>query len=160
MESAGQITLLLHFIGLGLLVTLSVTGFVVDSHYKKAKDLQTKATLLRVMKPIGLLSPVAILLMAISGIGNMHAFQYTMQFSWLSNKITVFVIAAILGTFMGIISRKRGALVGKMLSSEAPPTAEAMLAKYDSIIRIISYIMPVLLLVILYFSVSGRLGAQ
>ncbi len=160
MESAGQITLILHFIGLGLLVTLSVTGFVVDSHYRKATDLQTKATLLRVMRPIGILSPIAILLMAVSGIGNMHAFQYTMQFSWLSNKITVFVIAAILGTFMGIISRKRGGLVGKMLKGDAPQNADATLAKYDSIIRIISFIMPVLLLVILYFSVSGRLGAQ
>ncbi|MBI5217110.1 MAG: hypothetical protein HY960_15245 [Ignavibacteriae bacterium] len=160
MESAGKITLLLHFIGLGLLVTLSVAGFVVDSQYRKAKDLQTKATLLRVMRPIGLLSPVAILLMAVTGIGNMHAFQYTMQFSWLSNKITVFVIAAILGTFMGIISRKRGALVGKMLTGEAPQNADATLSKYDSMVRIVSFIMPVLLLVILYFSVIGRLGAQ
>ncbi len=69
---ARELTLLFHFIGFGLLVAIQVAGFILDSHYRKATDLQTKATLLRALKPIGLLSPIAIVLQLVTGIGNMH----------------------------------------------------------------------------------------
>ncbi|TAK60522.1 MAG: hypothetical protein EPO24_06615 [Bacteroidetes bacterium] len=161
MESAGQITLLFHFIGLGLFVAIQVASFVITSQYKKAPDLQTKLTLLKVMRPIGLLSPIAIVVMIITGIGNMHAFQITLSdFSWLRTKLIVFGIAAVLGIVVGVLSRKRGALVGMMVQGKAPADADAALKKYDRLIGALSLIMPLLLLCIIYLSIYGRLGGQ
>ncbi len=161
MEIAGQITLLLHFIGMGLFVAIQVAGMVVGKQYKKAQNLQEKATLLKVMRPIGLLSPIAVLLMIISGVGNMHTFQITLaDFGWLQLKIVVFAIAAIIGIFIGIISKKRGMLVGMMLQGKAPADAEKTLRKYDGQVALFTMITPILLLVILCLSVYGRLGGQ
>ncbi len=161
MEFAGQITLLFHFIGMGLLVAVQVAGFVVGKQYKKAQNLQTKATLLKVMRPIGLLSPIAVVIMIVSGIGNMHTFQIALaDFSWLQIKIVIFAIAAILGIVMGIISKKRSSLVDVMLQGKVPPEAEANLKKYDGLMQVFSIITPILLLAILCLSVYGRLGGQ
>ena len=161
MEFVGQITLLFHFIGMSLFVAIQVAGFVVGKQYKKAKNLQEKATLLNVMRPIGLLSPVAVVIMIISGIGNMHTFQITLaDFGWLQIKLVIFTIASILGIVLGIMSKKRGTLVGMMLDGQAPADAEAMLKKYDGRIQIFSIITPILLLAILCLSVYGRLGGQ
>lgn len=161
---ARELTLLFHFIGFGLIVAIQVAGFVLDSHYRKATDLQTKATLLRALKPIGLLSPIAIIIQLVTGIGNMHAigipFSEIGSYPWLLYKTIVFVIAATLGMIMGVKSKKRGALVGLMLKGEAPANAQELLGGYDKQIRMFSSIMPLLMLIILYLSIYGRLGGQ
>jgi len=156
-----EITLLLHFLGLGLLVTASAAGILLNRQYKKAEDLRTKALVLRAAKPIGLLSPVGMLVMLITGIGNMHALGVGMlTLGWLSAKLVIFAIAVVAGVMMGIISRKRGALVASMAAGQAGPDANQKLASYDSQVMFGYVLLPLLLLAILYLSVIGRLGGQ
>lgn len=174
-----EINLLLHFIGLGLLVTIQIAGFVLNSQYKKAPDLQTKAIYLRALRPIGLLSPVAILLMLITGIGNMYLLgmfstSNTMEthattmhsqgiilidFPLLEKKIAVFIVAATLGIIMGIMSRKRGSLVASMVKGDAPQNANTFLEVLDKKIQTLSIVMSFLLLTLIYLSVLGRIGS-
>jgi len=156
-----EITLILHFLGLGLLVSASVAGILLNRQYKKAEDLRTKALLLRAAKPIGLLSPVGMAIMLITGIGNMHALGVgVLDLGWLSAKLVIFAIAVIGGVMMGIVARKRGALVGSMAAGSAGPDAEKKLASYDSAVMMGYIILPLLLIAILYLSVYGRLGGQ
>lgn len=158
---AREITLLFHFLGFGLLMTMAVAGFILNRQYKRAQDLQTKGILLRAMRPLGLLSPVAILIMLGTGIGNMHFLGYgILDVGWLTAKIIFFAIAATSGTMFGMTARKRGALVGQMLAGNAPANGNELLAGYDRQLSLAHLVLPVLLLIILCLSIYGRLGGQ
>lgn len=158
---ARELTLLFHFLGFGLLVTATVAGFMLDRQYRKAPDLSAKATILKASKPIGLIGPVGILVMLITGIGNMHALGLgLLTVGWLSAKIIFFAIASISGILFGIIARKRGVLVGQMAANKGPVGAEAALKSYDNQMALFYVVMPVLMIIIVYLSVYGRLGGQ
>ena len=158
---ARELTLLFHFLGFGLLMTTTVAGLIINSQYRKAADIQSKATILRTMRPIGLLSPLGILIMLITGIGNMHGLGVGLfTLGWLSAKIIFFAIAAISGIVFGIQSKKRGALVGQMANGTAPANAGDLVKAYDKQVNLSYLVMPLLLLIILWLSVYGRLGGQ
>jgi hypothetical protein len=156
-----EVTLLLHFIGLGLLVTTLVAGIFIDMQYRKAPDLRTKALVLKTGRSFGLLGPIGTLTMLVTGIGNMHAIGAGLfTLNWLSTKIALFAVAAILGGIIGAISRKRGALVHAMSLNDAGADPGTRLASFDRFIGVALPVMAVLLLSILYLSAAGRLGAD
>jgi hypothetical protein len=160
-EVAQELTLLFHLIGFGLLATTSVAGIFLHLQYRKAPDLQAKAALLQAMRPIGLLSPVAVLIMLVTGIGNMHAIGAgLLTLGWLTAKIIFFAMAVISGALFSVKSKQRGALIQKLISGNAPPYSEERLEVLDRQILLFYIVMPLLLVIILYLSVIGRLGAQ
>lgn len=161
MTLARELTLLFHFLGFGFLLTAATAGFILDRQYRKAPDLTSKATILRAGKPIGLIAPFALAIQIITGIGNMQVLGLGIfSMGWLSAKLVIFAIAAIAGTYFGIVARKRGALVGQMAAGKAPAAAESALSGYDAQLRFFYYLMPVLMLCIVYLSVYGRLGGE
>jgi len=155
------VILLLHFLGFGLLVTVNVAGFIINRQYKKAPDLQSKAVLVRAMKPIGLLSPIAVLIMLITGIGNMHALGLgILDLGWLAAKIIFFAIAVISGIILGIQSGKRGKMIQQMVQGQAPANANELLSGYDRQVSLSYIVMPLLIVIILALSIYGKLGGQ
>jgi len=155
------VILLLHFLGFGLLITVNVAGFILNRQYKKAPDLQTKAVLLRAARPIGLLSPIGVLLMLITGIGNMHALGLgILDLGWLTAKIIFFAIAVISGIILGIQSGKRGKLVQQMVQGQAPANGNELLSSYDRQVSLSYIVMPLLIIIILALSIYGKLGVQ
>jgi len=156
-----ELFLFFHFIGFGLIVTLNVAGIILNRHYKKAPDLQQKGVILRAARTLGLLSPVAILIMLVTGIGNMHSLAFgILTVGWLTAKIILFAILATSGVLFGIKARKRGALVKSMVSGNAPSNADELLAEYDKQISLSYIVMPLLTIMILCLSIYGRLGGQ
>ena len=156
-----ELTLFCHFIGFGLVMTLNVAGFILHRQYKKAPDLQQKSVILRAARPIGLLSPFVILLMLVTGIGNMHALGLgLLDAGWLSAKIIFFTLMAISGTLLGLKARKRGNLVASMLGGTAPAGAEQELAGIDKQISLSYVVLPLLTMIVLALSIYGRLGGQ
>ncbi len=156
-----ELNLLLHLVGFGLLATTTVAGIILHLQYRKAKDLPAKAVVLQAMRPIGLLSPVAVLILLATGIENMRQIGVgLLTLGWLTAKIIFFALAVISGILFGIKSRARGTLVQKMVAGNAPPFAPEMLQSLDRQITLSYVVMPLLLLVILYLTVIGRLGAQ
>ena len=147
-------TMLFHFIGFGMLFTAMLGGMILNNQSKKETDLSRKALLLRATKPIGLLSPVAVLLILITGIGNMHALGYSLfTVPWLPIKIALFLIASGLGIVFGAKSRKRAVLVAQMAEGKAAEGSEAQVAKMDSQLSFFFILQSVFLLVILILSV-------
>ena len=156
-----QLTLLFHFLGFGLLVTLNVAGFILNRQYKKAQDFQTKAIILRSLRPIGLLSPVAVIIMLITGIGNMQILGYgLLTVGWLTAKIIFFAIAVISGALFGVVMQKRGKLVQQIATGQAETNATERLQGYDKQISLFHIVMPILLLIIVWLAIYGRLGGQ
>jgi len=146
--------LLLHFLGFGLLFTTLVAGWLLNRQYKGAVDFSTKAVILKSMRPIGLLSPFAILLMLLTGIGNMQVRDLGLfTESWLSAKIVVFIIAAVNGIVFGVRARKRGKLIGQMAEGTAPQGTDKSIRSLDTQLQLFYVIQFVLLLIILILSI-------
>ena len=167
-----EITLLIHFIGFGIIATLNIAGIILNNQYKKAPDLQAKGAILRAMKPIGMLSPAAIIIMLVTGIGNMQMIGIRfvgttvdgtyepgiLDIGWLTGKVILFILVATTGVMHGIKSRKRGALVGSMIQGKAPANAEELLRQYDKQINLNYIIFPIVVTAILFLAIYGRLN--
>ncbi len=147
-----QITMLIHLIGLGMLFTMLLSGIIFTAQYAKAPDYKSKATILKAMRPIGLLSPLAIVVMLASGLGNWHSMGW-FQEGWLHIKITLFFAAAILGTIFGIRAKKRGGIIMKLADGSAPEGAADQVAAIDRQFRIFYIVQSILLFSILFLSV-------
>ena len=156
-----EINLVLHFFGFGFFVMILGASFIIERQYRKASDPQTKATLLGVMRPIGILSPFMVLLMLLTGIGNMHFLGYGLfDFGWLTAKVIFFAIAAVNGVMSGVHGRKRSMLVMQMAKGEAASDAETKLKEIDKQQWIFHFVNGILLLLIVSLSVYGRIGGQ
>ncbi len=150
----GNLLLLIHFLGFGLLFTTLVAGWILQSQYTNASDFGTKGIILRSLRSIGLLSPIGILIMVLTGIGNMHVRGLGLfTESWLSTKIVVFIVAAANGIVFGIRAGKRGKLVAQMANGSAPQGADHSLGTLDKQLRLFYIIQFVLILIILGLSI-------
>jgi hypothetical protein len=146
--------MLLHLIGFGLLFSLMVGVWILNSHYKKATDIKTKVTILSAMRTFGYLSPVGVLIMLGTGIWNMNIRGLGLfTESWLTTKILFFTIAAINGVIIGAKAGKRGKLYGQILQGNSPTGAEATIASIDKQIKMIHMIQVILMLLILALTV-------
>lgn len=155
------ITLLVHFFGFGTLVTVTLAGFILDRQFRKATDPQARAATLRSLKVIGLLSPIAIIVMLITGIMNMRNLGIGLfDFAWLAYKIVFFAIAVISGILFGIRGRQRGALAQSIASGNAAPDAEMKLKSLNTQISLFHFVMTLLLVIIVSLSIYGKLGGQ
>jgi len=156
-----QIFLFFHFIGMGLFVTVQAAGFILEMQYRKAPTLEAKAVLLRALKPIGLLSPLAVVIMLVTGIGNMVELGLgVFSMGWLTGKIIFFAIAVISGLLFSVKARKRGALVQTMVKGEAPTNADGLLKDFDKQVGLFYLVSMLLLIVIVGLAVYGRTGGQ
>ena len=156
-----EINLVIHFLGFGLFVTVLVSAFIIERQYRKSSDVKTKATLLGVMRSVGIISPFAMLVMLLTGIGNMRALGIGLfDFGWLTAKVIFFAIAAVNGILSGIRGRKRAALVFRMAGGEGTSDMETTIKEYDKQQWIFFIVNAILLLLIVSLSVFGRLGGQ
>jgi uncharacterized membrane protein len=139
----------------------SCTGFVLERHYRKAADIQAKATLLGIGRTMGLMGPIAIAVMLLTGITNMYFLGMGLfDFGWLTAKVIFFAIAAVNGLMFGGRSRKRGMLVMQMVKGETPADAETKIREIDRQQNLFFIVNGILLLLIVTLSVYGRLGEQ
>lgn len=147
----GDLSLYFHLIGFGLLVTTLVAGILLEMQYRRAPDPAAKSTILRSLRRIGLLSPVAMLIMLITGIGNMTATNAGIfTHGWLTAKIMLFALAVISGILFSVKGRKRSAL---QESAGGAAAAGVQLREHNRQISLFYLVLGVLLAIILYLSV-------
>jgi hypothetical protein len=157
--------MLFHLFGFGLVSTLLVMGWLLLKQYHGANDYKSKLVVLSTARVVGILSPIAILVLLITGIGNMHArglgFFDENSEPWLNIKIILFAIAAINGTIFGMRSKNRGMLVAQLAQGNAPPESESKLASFDKGVLVFNIVQTILLIAILVFTVwkPGRFSA-
>lgn len=150
------IIFLLHLIGFGLLVTSLISGFILEIQYRRASELQTGATILKSIRAISMINPLAILILLITGIWNMTFKNYgILSEGWLTAKIIFFTILIISVILFMITSRKRNIIIRKMMP-ENNPSNESQVATLNKQIYNFYFILTILLIIILYLSVSSR----
>jgi uncharacterized membrane protein len=150
-------SLLVHFVGLGMIFTTLFAGWILTSQYRRSKEWGVKIAHLKSLRAIGLLSPIGVLIMLISGIGNMTLgpHPYTLfSDAWLSMKLVLFVFLVVAGVVAGIRSGRRTKLVHQVAQGTAPDKAEEPIRALDRQLRWFYILEAILLLGILALSIA------
>lgn len=150
-----QLLRLLHLIGFGLLSASTLGGWLIFQRYIRLEDRRSKIALLGATRGLGLLSPVGIVVMAVTGIGQMHMYGLGLFTQpWLSAKLLLFLIAAAAGIVFSIRSRARTRLVSQLAEGGAPDGAEEKVARFDGQIRVFYLLQTTLLTAMLLLAVT------
>jgi uncharacterized membrane protein SirB2 len=137
-------------------MTALIGGVILELKFRRAHDIPTKALILKLVRPIGLLSPVAMFVMLASGIGNMTTRGIDVfSHGWLTAKIIFFALLVISGVLFVVHSRKRSMLLQQAASASPEQTESAPrgLVNANRQISLFYCVISVLLLVILYLSI-------
>jgi len=150
-----------HTVGVGLIFAVVTAGWLLNRKLETEQNIAQKLYLAGILRTIGLFSPVASLLLLITGIGNIH-FRYlgsTLSWyseGWLVAKIMSLAVMLVNGTVLGpMLSRNRSALLREMAEHKAPENAESMLNTLGRQILQFNLVQWILLLAILLLSTSG-----
>jgi uncharacterized membrane protein len=127
-----SVVFLFHLIGFGMIATPLFAGPILERKFQKGETLETKVAILRVMKSVGLLSPLAVLLLIATGIGNMY-FKQLGPFSegWLTAKLIFVAIVIVNGAMTGARALKRGKLLERLARGENVPNALPQMQRYN-----------------------------
>ncbi len=131
-----HVSLLFHFIGVGMIFTLLFAGPIIEANFRWENDVRMKKHAAKLLRSIGLLSPFGALVLILSGIGNMISKQITVgdlfgSAAWLGLKLLFFIV--LLGIGMVIspkTARERAMLLDQMNQINPPEDANQ---KMDSI---------------------------
>jgi len=156
-----SIVFLFHLIGFGVLCTTLLGGFIIERKFRSQTDFAFKLYTSQISRAIGLLSPIAGILLLATGIGNIHNRYFGSDLAWYSEgwlvaKIILFVVLLLNGMITGPrLTRGRVKLVKALSEQSAPANADALMRSYNSQITLFYFVQTVLLLLILFLSVFG-----
>jgi uncharacterized membrane protein SirB2 len=127
-----SVVFLFHLIGFGMIATLLFAGPILERRFQKGETLDTKVAIHRVMKSVGLLSPLAVLLLIATGIGNMYFTGLgPFKAGWLTAKIIFVAIVVVNGAMTGARALKRGKLLERLARGENIPNALPQMQRYN-----------------------------
>jgi hypothetical protein len=156
-----SVTFLFHLVGFGVLFTALLGGYIVDRKLRRQTEYNLKLNSAQIARAIGLLSPVAAIVLLATGIGNIHNryIDTTLNWydeGWLVAKIIVFAILVFNGMIYGPrLTRNRAKLIKALSEQSAPANAEEMMRSYNTQITLFYLVQTVFLLLILLLSVFG-----
>lgn len=158
---SGSFIFTLHLLGFGLVSTLVIAGWILNLRFVSEKDPALKMYVGGIMRALSFLSPVAALVLLLTGIGNIYNLYYGTPIQWYEQgwlviKIILFGVMVVNGLVFGpIISRKR--IKALKLVVEAPGADEEA-GKLNDLNKQMTWfyvVQSVLLLAIVFFSAFG-----
>lgn len=156
-----SIAFLLHLVGFGVLCASLIGGFILDRTLRSQTDFNLKRYAARIARTIGLLSPVAAILLLASGIGNIHNRYLASTLTWFGEgwlvaKLILFAVLVLNGVIYGPqLTRNRLNLIKALAEESAPPNAEGLMRSYNNQLTLFYIVQTLFLLLILFLSVIG-----
>jgi uncharacterized membrane protein len=157
----GSFNFLFHLIGFGFIFTALFGGWILERRIKAEKEWNQKLFLGKISRRFGLLSPIASIIMLLTGIVNifnLHHGNINLWYieGWLIAKIILFAFLLINGAIFGpILVRRRTKLMQRISEKTAPEDAEATIKIMNKSISTFYLVQFLLLMIILYLSVAG-----
>ena len=151
----------LHLLSVGILTTTLLAGFILDRKLRKEPDLRLKLYTAGISRVIGLLSPVAAVLLLVTGIANIHnrflgSTSAWYEEGWLVAKIIVYVVMVFNGIFYGPgLMRSRLKIIRSQAEQAGPANADTLIRSYDKQLTLFYAVQTLLFLFIVYISVFG-----
>jgi hypothetical protein len=156
-----SVAFVLHLLSIGILTTSLLAGFILDRKLRREPDLRLKLYVAGISRIIGLLSPLAAMLLLITGIANIHnrflgstSAWYTE--GWLVAKIILYVVMVLNGMFYGPgLLRGRLKILRSQAEKTAPMNADTSLRSFNNQLTLFYAVQTLLFLFIIYISVFG-----
>ena len=124
----------LHITGFGAVFGAMIAGPMLERQFQSATDWQVRGKIAMMGMRISVIARVAMLLLLVSGIGNMveYGFGFELAFScqawWLGAKIVLWAIMLINGQLFAMqMMRIRGSVMQKVMAGNIPPDGESIL---------------------------------
>jgi hypothetical protein len=158
---SGSYMFLLHLIAFGLASALLTANIILERKLRAEPDWSRKVSLCRIMKTFSIISPIAIGLFLVTGIGNIHsryleAPEAWYTEGWLVAKIILFAILATNGILFGPkLAGRRTQLIHALSDKTASADAEQQLKAYNNQFSLFLMVQLILFLSILFLSVFG-----
>jgi len=158
---SGSFVFLLHLIGFSLVSALVVSGWILNNRFIHETDLSLKLYIGGISRVFVFLSPIAALLLLVSGIGNIYNLYYGTSVAWYEQgwlviKVVLFGVLLVNGMIFGpMMSRKRVKVVQEMVEIGVNEANTKQINDLNSQMRWFSLVQSVLLLGILFFSAFG-----
>jgi hypothetical protein len=157
----GSINFLFHLLGFGLVFTSLLSGWIIERRLRAEQDWIQKLFLGKISRCFGLLSPIASVVMLLTGIiniinlynGNINLW-YTE--GWLIAKIILFAFLLMNGAVFGpILIRRRTKLMQSLAEHKPSEDAEVNITILSKSITTFYLVQFLLLIIILYLSIVG-----
>ncbi|MDD8017833.1 MAG: CopD family protein [Bacteroidota bacterium] len=156
----GSFNFFLHLIVFGSVVGVFVSLYILEYKTRIEKEWERKLFIGGIMRTIASITPFNILLLAITGFGNMVN-RYGLnspwpQEQWLMVKIVLFVILSANALYVGPhLNMNRARLIKSVAENSAPVDVDKQFALHNKKISLFLLIQTVLLLAIVLLSVFG-----
>jgi len=158
---SGSYIFLIHLLGFSLISAAVIAGWILNIRFSSEKELTLKLYVGGLMRPIGLLSPLAGLILLLSGIGNIYNLYYETpvywyQQGWLVVKIILFGVMVVNGSLFGpAMTRKRLTIVKTILDEGETEERTKQVSELNRQIHWFFLVQTVLLIGIVIFSAFG-----
>lgn len=157
----GSIIFIFHLIGFGLVFTALLGGWIIERRIRAEKDWNQKLYVGKINRRFGLLSPIASIVMLLTGIVNIfnlyngnNSLWYTE--GWLIAKIILFAFLLINGAIFGpILIRRRTKLMQAFAGKTITEDAEVTFRVLSTSITTFYLVQFLLLIIILGLSIAG-----
>jgi len=156
-----SVAFVLHLLSVGILTTSLLAGFILDRKLRREPDLRLKLYVAGILRMIGLLSPLAAILLLLTGIANIHnrflgSTSAWYVEGWLVAKIILYSVMVLNGMFYGPgLMRGRLKIIRSQAEQTAPMNAEASLRSFNNQLTLFYAVQTLLFLFIIYISVFG-----
>jgi putative copper export protein len=156
-----SINFLFHLIGFGLVFTALLGGWIIERRIRAEKNWDQKINVGKIGRRFGLLSPIASVVMLLTGIVNIfNLFNGNINLwyteGWLIAKIILFAFLLINGAIFGpILSRRRTKLMQGIAAKTAPEDAEGTFIVLSKSMTTFYLVQFILLIIILCLSIAG-----
>jgi hypothetical protein len=156
-----SVAFVLHLLSVGILTTTLLAGFILDRKLRKEPDLRLKLYTASISRIVGLLSPLAAILLLLTGIANIHnrflgSTSAWYAEGWLVAKIILYVVMLFNGMFYGPgLIRSRLKIIRAQAEQTGPLNADTSIRSLNKQITLFYAVQTLMFLFILYISVFG-----
>ena len=157
----GPIIFIFHLLGFGLFTTILLAGFILERRFRHEGEFRVKSAIGAASRTIGLLSPIAALLMLLTGICNIYYRHLGTTLTWYSEgwlvaKIILFVIFVLNGVLSGPrLVRSRSKILSAQSEQGAQPNSDELVRSINRQLNLFYFVQAVLFLLIVCLSVFG-----
>ena len=158
---SGSFNFVFHLIGFALVSAVLTSNVVLERKLRREPDWEKKLYIGGIMKTYGMFGPFVVILLLVTGIGNIHNLYlgapepwYTQ--GWLVAKVILFAVVATNGLVMGPrFGKKRMPLIKALSEGSGSPETEATIKSLNTQVTLFLIVQITLLLSILVLSVFG-----
>jgi len=150
-----HIYLLLHLIGYGLLISVLVATPILEYYLRRAENYNDALKLATIVSRIGLISPIAALILLISGALMMNLWDYGIfSHAWLTGKLLIFVVMVVTGAYSSMtVGKERRKIYQELIDGKDNPKLPGEILRVHNRQSQYTRIQSIFLLMILIFTV-------